>query len=98
MTLAALIFACLAVIADAWSTRVAIMSGSIHEANPVREWLIERLGWNGGTYGLSAAVCVAMALAYWRAGDSVAATFCYVLVFCAVAYVTYGNLQKIRRR
>lgn len=98
MTLAALIAACLAVLADAWTTRAAIMSGNVLEANPVREWLMQRLGWNGGTYGVAAAVCALMVFAYWRAGESVTATFYYVLVACALTYAAVSNWSKARGR
>ena len=90
----ALVIACLAVMADAVSTREALRHRNLYERNKLRAFLIRTLGMNGGTYGVSLAVCGALVYSY---GSSMAAptkVLCYLMVFCASVYVTRTNYTK----
>ena len=98
MKLAALIAACLATIADAYTTRAAILSGNGHEANPLRAWLMDRLGLNGGTYGVALAICVFFVFAFLRTADGSKAVFSFVAIACVTAYVAWQNWKVAKRR
>ena len=52
MLTASVILACLAVLADAWTTRSALREGYA-ERNPIRRFFIRTLGLNFGTYGVA---------------------------------------------
>lgn len=52
MLIASVIIACLAILADAYTTRACLLRGRT-EGNPIRAFLIRKLGLNGGTYGVA---------------------------------------------
>lgn len=91
MTFALLIAACVALLADAWSTRRALGLGW-REANPVRRFLVRVLGVNGGTYGVSVALVAALVYTY-----SPRFGLAYVALACGVTYVVARNLAIYRR-
>ena len=92
MALAILIFACAALLADAWSTRRALLRGR-REANPVRRFIVRVLGINGGTYGVSAALCAALALTY-----SPRFGLAYAALACVGTYLAVRNVATTARR
>jgi hypothetical protein len=90
VTLALLIFACAALLADAWSTRRALVRGR-GEGNAVRELLIATFGLNGGTYGFSVAICAALAITY-----SPSFAVAYAALACGVTYIVVRNVAIYR--
>ena len=90
MTFAFLIAACVALLADAWSTRRALGLGW-REANPVRELLIATFGVNGGTYGVSVALVAALVYTY-----SPRFGLAYAVLACGVTYVVIRNVAIYR--
>lgn len=55
LTSFSVVFAVVGFILDAYSTDIGIKSGA-KESNPIRRWLIGKLGHNGGTYGVAIAL------------------------------------------
>ncbi len=94
MTLALLIVACIAVLADAWATKRALAL-SATEKSPVRRFFIRLLGINGGTYGVAVAICAALVFSY--SPQSNVAGISYATVACFYIYVVFNNLQVARR-
>ena len=92
MTFALLIAACVALLADAWSTRRALLRGR-GEGNAVREALVATFGINGGTYGVSVALVVALACTY-----SPRFGLAYAALACGVTYVVVRNVATTARR
>lgn len=92
MTFALLVAACAALLADAWSTRRALVRGR-GEDNAVRRFLIRVLGINGGTYGVSVALVVALVCTY-----SPRFGFAYAVLACGVTYVVVRNVATTARR
>lgn len=90
VTLALLVSACAALLADAWSTRRALLRGR-SEDNAVRESLIATFGLNGGTYGVSVALCAALVLTY-----SPRFAIAYAMLACGVTYVVVRNVAIYR--
>ena len=91
----ALIVACLAVMADAVSTREALRNRNLYERNKLRAFLIRTLGINGGTYGVAVAICAALVFSY--SPQSNVAGISYATVACFYIYVVFNNLQVARR-
>ena len=92
----ALVLACIAVMADAVSTREALRHRNLYERNKLRAFLIRTLGMNGGTYGVSLAVCAALVVSLWSSMAAPTKVYCYVMVACASIYVTRTNYTKSR--
>ncbi len=94
MTLALLIVACIAVIADAYLTRRGLRIGMV-EDNDVRAWLIDSLGEDVGTWGVALVACAMLVASYLVAPESPVAGFSYALVFSAFTYVLFNNYRRI---
>lgn len=93
--LALLIVACVAVLADAWTTRRALLASST-ESNPIRRFFIRVLGLNGGTFGVAVAICVTLAAMYHYSVRDQMLAFWLVLVASAYTYVAWNNYQKVK--
>lgn len=91
--IALLIAACLLVLADAWTTRRALLDGS-HESNRTRRAAIRFLGINGGTFGVSAALCAVLVAGYFLSAPSPAMIVAYGAVAGVYAIVVQGNLRR----
>lgn len=59
LTSFSVVFAVVGFILDAYSTDLGIKAGA-KELNPVRRWLIGKLGHNGGTHGVAIALSAAL--------------------------------------
>lgn len=88
-----LVAACLLVLADAWTTRRALLDGS-HESNRLRGAAIRVLGINGGTFGVSAALCAVLVAGYFLSAPSPAMIVAYGAVAGVYAIVVQGNLRR----
>lgn len=94
MTIALLIVACTAVLADAYITRLGLRVGLV-EDNDVRAWLIDGLGEDVGTWGVALVACAVLVASYLAAPESPVAGFSYALVFSAFTYVSFNNYRRI---
>lgn len=92
MTFALLVAACVALLADAWSTRRALGLGW-REANPMRRFLVRVLGVNGGTYGVAAVLWLALVRTY-----SPRFGLAYVALACVGTYLAVRNFAVVRER
>ena len=88
-----LVAACLLVLADAWSTRRALLDGS-HESNRLRGAAIRVLGINGGTFGVSAVLCAVLVATYFLSAPSPSMIVAYGAVAGVYAIVVQGNLRR----
>ena len=95
VTLVLLIAACIAVLADAYTTRLGLIEGR-REANPVRRWLIRVLGMDVGTWGVSLVCCGLLIWSYAASPHSPLAGISYATVASVFAYVSFGNHQRSR--
>jgi ABC-type maltose transport system permease subunit len=102
VTFASYILAAL-ILLDGITTYLAIRSGAV-ERNPVRRWLIERLGLKVGTLGVAVVLAVVAVLAYSPLSSlarqtvqngEVMLTFGYVLASVVYAYAFYQNAKRI---
>ncbi len=93
MTLALLIVACIAVLADAYTTRLGLVRG-LREANPVRRWLIRALGMDVGIWGIAGVCCSLLIGAYTAAPHSPLIGISYATVFSVFAYVSFNNYRR----
>lgn len=91
--IALLVLACALIMADAWSTRRALLFGSV-ESNPARRLLIRALGINGGTFGVSAALCAVLVAGYFLSAPSPTMIVSYGAVVWIYAVVVQGNLRR----
>jgi hypothetical protein len=91
------VVACLAVLADGVFTFQAILLGA-REANPVRSFLIEKLGLFNGTVGVAAVVAVGLALVYPMAENAsgIVATWSYLSIALAFGWAAYSNMKRGR--
>lgn len=94
MTLALLIAACVAILADAYLTRLGLRVG-LGEDNDVRMRHIDTLGEDVGTWGVALAACAALVASYLAASESPVAGISYAMTFCAFTYVSFNNYRRI---
>lgn len=91
------VLACFVIFADAWTTYIGVKSG-MQERNPIRAFLIRKLGLTGGTFGVAAAAAAGFALVLMNSVASPVAVLADVLVISVFGYVAFNNYQKLRAR
>lgn len=94
---AALVLAALVILADAWTTRRALIPGK-HEDNKLRLFLVQHLGRNGGTLGVGIVAAVAFVWLGWNWPEVPTTVVSVLFVTLAFGWVAYHNYKKGNKR
>ena len=87
----------IALLSDAYTTYHGIRKG-FNETNPIRLWLIEKLGIKAGTFGVALALSLLVAWINFSQGINPTVVFMNIVVVVFSLYATLSNRSRMSNR